>query len=125
MEYEMDELHTYVNNKANNQWVIYAINKDTKEVADFVVGRRKKNVLRLVADTVILSNPRKIYTDKLKQYLSLLPRCIHCARKSGINHIERKNLSLRTHLKRLGRKTICFNRSIAILTACLKIYFWS
>jgi hypothetical protein len=41
------------------------------------------------------------------------------------NHIERKNLSLRTHLKRLNRRTICFSKSLVILSACLRIYFWS
>ncbi|HMW09684.1 MAG TPA: transposase, partial [Bacteroidia bacterium] len=31
---------------------------------------------------------------------------------------------LRTHLKRLNRRTICFTRSAIMLFACLKIYFW-
>jgi hypothetical protein len=28
------------------------------------------------------------------------------------------------HLKRLGRRTICFNRSVDMLENCMKIYFW-
>jgi IS1 family transposase len=34
------------------------------------------------------------------------------------------NLLVRTHLKRLNRKTICFSRSLTVLMAVLRIYFW-
>ncbi|MCA4783332.1 transposase, partial [Empedobacter stercoris] len=40
------------------------------------------------------------------------------------NHIERNHLSLRTHLKRLNRKTICYTKNMDILSAILTIYFW-
>ncbi|WP_255539589.1 IS1 family transposase [Flavobacterium sp. CLA17] len=39
--------------------------------------------------------------------------------------MERKNLTLRTHLKRLNRRTICFSKSLVVFTAVLKIYFWT
>ncbi|WP_409070947.1 IS1 family transposase [Flavobacterium sp.] len=38
--------------------------------------------------------------------------------------MERKNLSLRTHLKRLNRRSICFSKNLIILNAVLRIYFW-
>ncbi|MGF7230373.1 IS1 family transposase [Arachidicoccus sp.] len=124
-EYELDELCTYVREKNNQLWVAYAIRKDTKEVIDFAVGRRTNNTLKQITDTLILSNAVKVYTDKLKQYGTLLPTSIHSTKRNGTNHIERKNLTLRTHLKRLSRRTICFSRSTSILSACLKIYFWA
>lgn len=108
----------------NQMWVAYAIRKDTKEVIDFVVGRRTNTTLKRVTDTLILSKAAKVYTDKLKQYAALLPPSIHSTKLNGTNHIERKNLTLRTHLKRLSRRTICFSRSTIFLSACLKIYFW-
>nr|WP_262709366.1 IS1 family transposase [Tamlana fucoidanivorans] len=40
------------------------------------------------------------------------------------NRIERNNLNLRTHLKRLSRKTICYTKSLKYLEATLKLYFW-
>jgi len=123
-EYEMDELCTYVKEKTNQVWVAYAIRKDTKEVIDFTVGRRTNNTLKRVTDTLVLSEPVKVYTDKLKQYATLLPSSIHSTKRNGTNHIERKNLTLRTHLKRLSRRTICFFKSTVLLSACLKIYFW-
>jgi len=122
--YEMDELRTYIRNKTNRYWVAYAIRKDTKEVVDFKVGKRNKGTLRRVIDTLLLSEAKKIYTDGYPLYRTLIPPELHRRSKYKINHIERKNLSIRTHLKRLSRKTICFSKSIVMLEACLKIYFW-
>jgi insertion element IS1 protein InsB len=122
--YEVDELRTYYKNKSKLLWVVYALQQDTGLVADFAVGSRTKKTLQKVTGTLLLSNAHKIYTDKLNLYGFIIPPAIHCSRQYHINHIERKNLSLRTHLKRLNRRTICFSRSIAMLAACLKIYFW-
>jgi IS1 family transposase len=123
-EYQLDELCTFIGYKRNFTWIAYAIRKDSKEVIDFKVGKRTNKTLRSVTTTLILSNPKKIHTDKLKNYRYLIPPELHHSKKYGTNHIERKNLSLRTHLKRLNRRTICFSRSHAMLVACLKIYFW-
>ncbi|MBO6515108.1 MAG: IS1 family transposase [Bacteroidia bacterium] len=122
--YEMDELATYIQSKNNRIWVAYAIRLDTKEVVNFVVGKRTNRTLRCVTNTLVLAEARSISTDKLQNYRSLIPESIHTTKQRGINHIERKNLSLRTHVKRLSRRTICFSRSLAMLIACLKIYFW-
>jgi insertion element IS1 protein InsB len=123
-EYEMDEMRTYIKNKDNKYWIAYAIRRDTREVVDLKVGKRNKKTLRRVTDTLLLSEAAKIYTDRLNLYEYLIPKELHRKSKYKINHIERKNLSVRTHLKRLARKTICFSKSIVMLEACLKIYFW-
>ncbi len=69
------------------------------------------------------ASPQAIFTDKLKGYQSLIPPSIHRIVRYGTKNIERANLTLRTHLKRLSRKTICFSRSEIMLKAVLKIYF--
>ncbi|MBP9742738.1 MAG: hypothetical protein KBD37_05190, partial [Burkholderiales bacterium] len=46
--YEMDELRTYVGKKSNECWIIYAINKETRKVIDFVVGRRTSENIKIV-----------------------------------------------------------------------------
>lgn len=124
-EYELDEICTYIKKKTRKYWIVYALRKDTKEIIDFAIGNRTNNTLKRVTDTIILSNANRVFTDKLPNYGWLLPKEIHCTKRNGTNHIERKNLSLRTHLKRLSRRTICFSKSIGMLMACLKIYFWS
>jgi insertion element IS1 protein InsB len=94
-------------------------------VVDFAVGSRTKATLQKVISTLLLSNAETIYTDKLNLYSFLIPPYLHINKKYSTNCIERKNLSIRTHLKRLTRRTICYSKSIAMLSACLKIYFWS
>ena len=123
-EYELDELCTYVKRKTNLQWVVYALRKDNKQVIDFAVGPRTTKTLKKVTDILTLSGANKVYTDKLQQYSSLIPKEIHCTKQYGTNGIERYNLTLRTQLKRLNRRTICFSKSKVLLVACLKIYFW-
>lgn len=123
-EYELDELCTYVRKKTQQLWVVYAIRRDTKEVVDFTVGRRTNKTLKRVTDTLLLSCAKKIFTDKLCNYQSLIPTVMHSTLQYGTNHIERKNLDVRTQLKRFNRRTICFSKSIHVMMACLKIYFW-
>ena len=63
--YEIDELRTYVGNKKNESWVIYAINKANGNIIDLVVGRRTKENIRKVVDTILSYSPKRIYTDGL------------------------------------------------------------
>jgi insertion element IS1 protein InsB len=122
--YEMDELHTFVGCKRLDCYVSYAICKDTRNVVDFVVGPRTKLNLEKLTKKLMGFSPSRIYTDGLNLYPPLLPREVHRVGKSGTLRIERKNLTLRINLKRLARRTICFSRSIVMLEACLRIWFW-
>jgi insertion element IS1 protein InsB len=121
--FEVDELWTYIGQKENEHWVAYALNQ-SKDVVDFVVGKRTLATLRQLTDRLLGSGVKKIRTDRLTHYQRLIPKERHHRSAYGINHIERKNLTLRTHLKRLSRRTICFNRKLEMLENCLKIYFW-
>jgi len=122
--YEVDELKTYVKNKNKEYWVIYALDRQSRRVVDFKVGSRTKNNLKRVTETLLLANCKQIFTDGLPMYQQIIPGPLHKVRRYGTNRIERKNLSLRTHLKRLNRKTIAFSKSPLMLEACVKIYFW-
>ena len=122
--FEVDELWTYLNRKDNEYWVAYAIDRRTRSVVDFVVGTRTKATLKELIDRLLRLNPKVIRTDKLTLYEYLIPKRLHRRGATVINRIERKNLSIRTHLKRLSRRTICFSRSIKMLESCLRIYFW-
>ncbi|WP_312765462.1 IS1 family transposase [Epilithonimonas sp.] len=123
--YEVDEMRTFVGNKKNLYWIVYALDKKTKDVISFSVGKRNYRTLSKVIRTVQDSKPVKVFTDSLVHYKFLIDQKVHQIRKWGTNHIERKNLSIRTHIKRLNRRTICFSRSLGILDNVLKIYFWA
>ncbi|MCP2025418.1 IS1 family transposase [Flavobacterium sp. HSC-32F16] len=122
--YEVDELCTYIRHKRNLIWLVYALEKDSRTVVSFNVGKRTNKTLSHVLETLKLSEAKKIFTDRLKNYRYLINEKMHSVKRFGTNHIERKNLTLRTHLKRLNRRTICFSRSLAVFNAILKIYFW-
>ncbi|MBW3522135.1 IS1 family transposase [Chryseobacterium sp. NKUCC03_KSP] len=123
--YELDEMRIFIRKKTNPVWIVYAVDKITKQLTGFYIGKRNNKTLNAVVKTLVNSKAEKIYTDKLWNYKYLVPKEIHFTKKYATNGIERKNLNLRTHLKRLNRKTICFSRSSVILSSVLKIYFWS
>jgi IS1 family transposase/transposase-like protein len=120
--YEVDEIKTFVGRKKDHIWVAYALDRKDKSVGSFSVGPRTNETLSRVLDK--LNNAKRIYTDRLRQYKTLIHPAIHKTTNRGTNHIERHNLTVRTHIKRLTRRTICFSRKIAMLYAVLKIYFW-
>lgn len=123
-DYEADELYTFIRNKNKGCYIMYALNKTTGKVIDYVVGARTKENISKVITSLKDLNPRKIFTDRLNIYSFLIEEKIHRSGSYKINHIERFNLNLRTHLKRLTRRTICFSRSVEMLESCLKLYLY-
>jgi IS1 family transposase/transposase-like protein len=123
-DYEIDEMVTYIGKKspANYTYIIYAINKSTGKIIDFFIGRRTKENIKKVVDKVMQLSPHKIFTDGLNIYPTLISSNIHYTMKHCINRIERFNLILRTHIKRLNRKTICYSKCIEMLKVCVKLY---
>src|SRR5882724_9781904 len=99
--FEVDELWTYIGRKENEYWLAYGLYKSTGRVVDFVIGKRTKTTLKILIDKLLTFTPKKIRTDNLTIYQRLIPRSLHRCGAYCINHIERKNLSIRTHLKRL------------------------
>ena len=122
--YEVDELRFFIGRKSQPRWLVYAIERETKQTACFYIGKRNNNTLNAVIKTLKNAEPAAIFTDKLKNYKTLIPKHLHKNSRYQTNHIERKNLTLRTHLKRFQRKGISFSKSSRITTAVLRIYFW-
>lgn len=123
-KFEVDEMFIKIANGKKQNWLIYAIEQQTKDVVVFIIGGRNTENLKSVIDNVLLLHPKRIYTDGLNMYPSLIPKEIHKRFQYCTNRIERMNLNLRTHIKRLSRKSICFTRNQKYLEAHLKIYFW-
>ncbi len=125
-KFEVDEMWTYIgrNTPKNYIWISYALERKTKSIIDFCVGSRSIKNIKPILDKVLVTKPKRIYTDKLPLYLNLIPIEIHKRFQYCTNKIERMNLNLRMHIKRLSRKTICFTRDQKYLEAHLRIYFW-
>lgn len=122
--YQIDELCTFVKSKQNRIWIVCALEEESKKIVRFFIGKRSNKTLKKVVNDILVSTPVQIRTDKLKSYQYLIPKEIHKTFSKGIQNIERMNLNLRTHLKRLNRKTIAYSKDITLLNAVTKIYIY-
>ena len=120
--YEVDEIRTFVKKKTSLIWIVYALDRASKKVVSYAVGNRNNTTLSYVMNQIISSCPSKIFTDKLKHYKFLIPESIHRIIPRAIYSIERNNLTMRTHFKRLNRKKVWFSRSTNMLIAIIRIY---
>src|SRR5262245_61068220 len=111
-EAEMDEMWSFVGNKGNPRWLWHAIDHHTGKVLAYVFGRRKDEVFLQLKALLEPFGLTRFYTDYLGAYTLHLAPEVHCPGKRNTQKIERKHLTLRTRIKRLARKTICFSKSI-------------
>jgi insertion element IS1 protein InsB len=110
-EAELDEMWSFVGNKHAPRWLWQALDHRTGQVLAYVFGRRKDEV---VLDLKALLEPvgiTRYFTDGWGAYQRHLDPDQHEVGKRHTQQLERKHLTLRTRLKRLARKTICFSKS--------------
>src|SRR5207237_2918404 len=111
-EAEMDEMWSFVGNKGNPRWLWHAIDHHTGMVLAYVFGRRKDAVFLQLKALLEPFGLTRFYTDHWGAYTRHLDAEVHSPGKRNTQKIERKHLTLRTRIKRLVRKTICFSKSI-------------
>ena len=111
-ESELDEMWSFVQNKKNQRWLWLAIDHNTRKVVAFAFGRRTQTVFKKLRKLLKPFDIRRYYSDAFACYYKLLPKKQHTVGKSNTQRIERKNLTLRTRIKRLARKTICFSKTV-------------
>lgn len=110
-ESELDEMWSYVGKKTNPRWLWHAIDRKTGQVLAYVFGRRKDEVFLQLKTLLEPFGIKRYYTDGWGAYERHLPVELHQVGKRNTQRIERKHLSLRTRIKRLLRKTICFSKT--------------
>ena len=107
----MDEMWSYYHDKSHQIWLWWAVDHATNTPLAFTFGTREhKNLDELLA----LLEPFPIdtvYTDNHFAYQKRIPTEQLITGKKNTQKIERDHLTLRTRIKRLGRKTICFSKS--------------
>jgi len=109
-EAELDEMWSYVGKKKNPRWLWHAIDHHTGKILAYVFGHRQDEVFMKLKDLLKPFNITRFYTDYLGTYDRHLPAEQRVAGKQNMQKIERKHLTLRTRIKRLARKTICFSK---------------
>lgn len=108
---EADEQWSFVRRKGNQRWLFYAYDRIRKRVLAHVFGPRNALTLQRLLALLSQFNIAFCMTEAWPVYRTLLASTSHVISKKYTQRIERHNLSLQTHLKRLTRRTICFSKS--------------
>jgi insertion element IS1 protein InsB len=109
---EVDEMWSFVGSKAHQRWLWHAVDHLTGVVLAYVLGTRADVVFKRLQELLRPFGLVHFYTDGAGVYKRHLSTANHTVSKRHTQQIERKHLTLRTRLKRLARKTICFSKSV-------------
>lgn len=123
-ESELDEMWSYVGKKDNPRWLWHAIDHHTGKVLAYVFGRRKDEVLLQLKKLLEPFGISRYYTDGWGAYERHIEAEKHAVGKQHTQRIESKHINLRTRIKRLVRRTICFSKTERmhdIVIGCLLI----
>ncbi len=109
-EAEADEMWSFVRKKSNQRWLWHAIDHASGTTLAYVFGTHEDSALITLKERLAAFGIQKFYTDDWGAYTRHLPESAHEVGKRNTQKIERKHLTLRTRIKRLARKTICFSK---------------
>jgi insertion element IS1 protein InsB len=110
-ESEMDEMWSYVGKKSKQRWLWHAIDHASGRVLAYAFGDHTDKVFLRLKNLLKPFGIRKFFTDDWGAYKRYLTPEQHEIGKRNTQQIERKHLTLRTRIKRLARKTICFSKT--------------
>jgi insertion element IS1 protein InsB len=113
-EAELDEMWSFVGGKKQPRWLWEALDHQTGRILAYVFGRREDQALLELKALLAPLGIRRFYTDGWGAYHRHLAPHQHVVSKRATQQLERKHLTLRTRIKRLVRKTICFSRSLVM-----------
>ena len=101
---------SYVGSKDDPRWLWHAIDHESGKVLAYVFGDHKDAVFLQLKALLEPFGITRFYTDDWGAYERHLSSEEHVIGKQNTQKIERKHLTLRTRIKRLARKTICFSK---------------
>ena len=109
---EVDEFWTYVQKKEKKQWLIYAYDRETREIIAYVWGKRdlrtaKKLRKQLKKRDITYDS---IATDDWKSFKITFKEDKHLIGKTYTVGIEGNNCKFRHRIKRAFRRTCCFSK---------------
>jgi insertion element IS1 protein InsB len=110
----MDEMWSFVRCKKQERWLWHAIDHDTGAVLAYVLSDHKDSAFLGLKALLEPFGISQFYTDGWGAYQRHLNPADHSVGKRNTQKIERKHLTLRTRIKRLVRKTICFSKTIVM-----------
>jgi insertion element IS1 protein InsB len=111
---ELDEMWSYVGKKAEPRWLWHAIDHHSGTVLAYVFGRRQDVVFLQLQALLQPFGITRFYTDGWGAYERHIDPAQHQVGKEHTQTIASKHITLRTRLKRLVRRTICFSKTTAM-----------
>jgi insertion element IS1 protein InsB len=109
-EAEVDEMWSYVEKKTAQRWLWHAVDHQTGKVLAYVCGRRTDEAFLQLQALLAPFGITRYHTEYWGAYTRHLDPDEHNRGKRNTQQIERKHLTLRTRIKWLTRKTICFSQ---------------
>src|SRR5262245_10315829 len=109
---ELNEMWSFVGSKKHPRWLWGALDHQRDRFLAYVFGRREDQALRQLKAWLVPFGVRRFYTDGWGAYRRHLAPDQHVVGKRRTQQLERKHLTLRTRIKRLGRKTGTFQMPI-------------
>ena len=106
---ELDEMWSYVRSKANPRWLWHAMDHHTGKGLAYVFGRRKDTVFVELKALLKPFGITRYVTDGWGAYERHLNAAQHQVGKENTQKIESNPINLRTRMKRLVRRTMCFS----------------
>ena len=125
---EMDEMWSYYHDKSHQLWLWWAVDHKTNIPLAYTFGTREHRYLDELLSLLAPFPIGTVYADNNYAYQDKIPPCMLVSGKKNTQTIERDHLTLRTRIKRLCRKTICFSKNkeihIAVIGTFLNIFFF-
>ncbi len=114
VEAELDEMWSFVQSKRQQRWLWWAIDHVSGDVLAYVLADRKDKAFIELKSLLEPFGITQFYTDGWGAYERHIDPVFHTVSKRNTQKIERKHLTLRTRIKRLARRTICFSKSVVM-----------
>ena len=112
LEAEVDEMWSFVQSKQQQRWLWWAIDHVSGQVLAYVLATHEDKAFLQLQVLLEPFGVMQFYSDGWGAYERHIAPVFHTVGKRYTQTIERKHLTLRTRIKRLARKTICFSKSI-------------
>ena len=124
----MDEMWSFYHDKSHQIWLWWAVEHTTNTPVAFTFGTRKHKYLDELMELLKPFKIKKVYADNNFAYQEKIDSDILETGKKNTQKIERNHLTLRTRIKRLARKSICFSKDKTIhetlIASFINIFFW-
>lgn len=107
----MDEMWSFYHDKSHQIWLWWAIDHATNMPLAYTFGTREHKYLDELLSLLKPFNVGTVYADNNYAYRDRISSEDLVTGKRNTQQIERNHLTLRTRIKRLCRKSICFSKN--------------